>query len=709
MLKEIIAETIVKKAKILSKKDPKNEKCFVKCTDDSNRTYYKIPESLSSLGIVVASNNNAAVENISLELPQNIDESLTDKFIVQENDDIYFTDMSDELLGNDKGSSWGLISAKLGKSANISNLNKMLNPYFKPNSDDKDLTKLALHYKNSPKCWDEAKKNFEIALNKVEQYKKEICNDYNKVETLEILNNKIPFLNEQQQKKKEKLLNCDKQLKLLKDNMTFFDKILYYLHIGQQSKKIRTLAKEQNTINCEYEKLNNEINKIQCEINKLNSTKPYIDDIKKKYGKKGENFADSDFYYSCNITENEDAQSACPWTNEEYDALREELFYYSLQLQKCFILSSEQIKKNIELLNKFWNGNITSEKSKIEMFPHLFATLSLLVPVVSTTFASVSRFLKYIGKEEMGILIVDEAGQATPQSAVGALWRCKSAIIVGDPLQVEPICTIPKKLIDILSKKNDIQDKKYHKYKDITLSVQELTDNTNEFFGEIGNIRVGCPLVVHRRCIDPMFKISNTISYNGRMINKTVKPKNDVIKSKWIDISGKEEGNKNHYVSEQGSYVLKFLEKFSAKQKDFLKFGQKELYIISPFNSVVDKLQSEIFKQFKNDKNLKKECDNYRATSGEKTTDDTLIKREWLKNFVGTVHKFQGKEAKVVLFVLGCDSTSGLGAAKWAGSKANILNVAVTRAKQTIVIIGDKNLWKDIPYFKNAVSILDSQ
>lgn len=56
------------------------------------------------------------------------------------------------------------------------------------------------------------------------------------------------------------------------------------------------------------------------------------------------------------------------------------------------------------------------------------------------------RFLKHIGKEELGTLIIDEAGQATPYSALGVLWRAKKAIIVGDPLHVEPVVTVPKEL-----------------------------------------------------------------------------------------------------------------------------------------------------------------------------------------------------------------------------------------------------------------------
>lgn len=77
------------------------------------------------------------------------------------------------------------------------------------------------------------------------------------------------------------------------------------------------------------------------------------------------------------------------------------------------------------MLYNIWSGEEFSEEQIKMVFPQAFATLSLLVPVVSTTFAAVSQFLKYIGEGEMGTLVIDESGQATPQSALGALWRNK--------------------------------------------------------------------------------------------------------------------------------------------------------------------------------------------------------------------------------------------------------------------------------------------
>lgn len=62
---------------------------------------------------------------------------------------------------------------------------------------------------------------------------------------------------------------------------------------------------------------------------------------------------------------------------------------------------------------------------------------------------------------------------------------------------------------------------------------------------------------------------------------------------------------------------------------------------------------------------------------------------------MGTVHTFQGKEAKIVYLILGADEASR-GAAGWAVSEPNIMNVAATRAKEEFYIIGDKALYNNL-------------
>lgn len=59
-----------------------------------------------------------------------------------------------------------------------------------------------------------------------------------------------------------------------------------------------------------------------------------------------------------------------------------------------------------------------------------------------------------------------------------------------------------------------------------------------------------------------------------------------------------------------------------------------------------------------------------------------------------------------MLLVLGCDAQSGWGAARWVGLKPNIINVAVSRAKFRLAVIGDYDLLKSIPYVQTVCKYL---
>ena len=87
-----------------------------------------------------------------------------------------------------------------------------------------------------------------------------------------------------------------------------------------------------------------------------------------------------------------------------------------------------------------------------ELTSILWDSFFLCVPVVSTSLASASRLFPNIDKNQIGWLLIDEAGQATPQSAVGLIQRSKRCVIVGDPLQIEPVVTISKNLVNKIQK-----------------------------------------------------------------------------------------------------------------------------------------------------------------------------------------------------------------------------------------------------------------
>lgn len=78
------------------------------------------------------------------------------------------------------------------------------------------------------------------------------------------------------------------------------------------------------------------------------------------------------------------------------------------------------------------------------------------------------------------------------------------------------------------------------------------------------------------------------------------------------------------------------------------------------------------------------------------------------KMVYGTIHTMQGKEAAVVIMVLGGNSENPA-ARDWVVSEPNLLNVAATRAKRRFYVIGDRNDWRDRLLFCDVMDLLVPQ
>ncbi|WP_303871358.1 AAA domain-containing protein [Acetobacterium wieringae] len=731
LLKEVIASNIVQRACLLSKYEHPND-AFHRVNFESPDNHYckcffRMDDKIKPYGIVVASSNNAAVENISKELPllDSVCESHTNLFNPSDESDLYFSQIANTLSGPSQ-KSWGLVSARLGKKTNI---NAFKNAFW----FQKNRLSITSMFETNVPDWKSATAQFNKKLNEVISYRKYLnelqqhldrCNEMTQLcqqklgsnatlkdylvqcsaqiekrdsylrNVLAQLNESVTECNNLQSKIKEMELISKNQ------NISFLKRIISKKYAKAKAAEQLMYTAEITSIRKEYVELTNQVDYLTAEfssnsdtLNKLEADKATIeaiitqnkhieDQIRKEFGT---TFTGSDFWKD--IQKNEKSQLISPWTNEHYDKLREELFFYALMLQKAFVLNSSCVRQNLTCLNNTWSNEL-SEKNKSLSYSELLNTLLVIVPVLSTTFASISSFMRHVNKNELGTLIIDEAGQATPYSALGALWRTRKAIIVGDPMQIEPVVTIPRELKTRFADEYNIDAE----YRSSELSVQQLADNINQYGGsrEFLNdtIWVGCPLVVHRRCLDPMFSISNQIAYNNRMFRRTSEPNGVILslkKSHWLDVKGAENGNKDHFVYEQGSVVLKLIVKAFEDQGE-----DPSLYIITPFTSVRRQMT----------KMLQEELPKYLPGI------DRKIFKRWIEKSCGTIHTFQGKETNEVIILLGCDEDKGAGAAHWAGKRPNILNVALTRAKYHVIIVGDSCLWKKIPNFRQAYYLL---
>lgn len=511
------------------------------------------------------------------------------------------------------------------------------------------------------------------------------------------------------EEKKAAKENLEREIEQAEGDFLAQNKILddYREQLGKAQKNcddlfqcIREIENRLEQNDCQVESLKREM-----EIENLNYREMLEKELGKKDGMRTFTPLDEQFiaqYFSSDGDENTKAQVCNLWFTDEYNRAREKLFYAALKLHKAFVLSSRCCLRNYRNLALLWQER--KEENKVVKFHKedreasfgiLLQSLFLLVPVISTTFASAGSFLKDIRKPHtLGMVIVDEAGQAPPQMAIGTLFRCRKAVIVGDPRQVEPVVTD-----DLLFLKSAFREDVFKPYKSVKNSVQQFADLINPYGTYLENEQnemewVGCPLVVHRRCISPMYDISNYISYNNKMKQQTAMPsaKKEAqfcyTGSRWLNVNGCEKGNKNHFVEEQGKRALDLLE------LAFTKSNTPSLFVITPFTTVrsgmIKCIEQALYgKQYPV---LKQKSDYV---------------KEWMYKNIGTVHTFQGKEADEVLFLLGCDtSKSALGAIRWVN--ANIVNVAVTRAKYRLYVIGDGAAWKESRYISQVKKIMDT-
>ncbi|MET0891718.1 MAG: AAA domain-containing protein [Stenotrophomonas maltophilia] len=366
--------------------------------------------------------------------------------------------------------------------------------------------------------------------------------------------------------------------------------------------------------------------------------------------------------------EGDAVQLAEPWKMDGWRVARAQVFIQALALHRVFFeLEAKRVRSNLSFINSVLTGGRFTGVSR-EAVRSAWATLFMAVPVLSSTFASFVRSFGSFGVGEIGWLLVDEAGQAPPQAAVGALWRARRAVLVGDPLQLKPIVNVSDAVLEHMRAGYRVDDHWLPNRR----SAQGLADAATRWGKMMGSSEnrqwVGLPLIVHRRCDRPMFDLANRIAYGEAMVYGTISPSAEketkaFLQTGWIHAAGPSSGN---WVPVEGE-VLQAL--IAELQRDGV--DSSEIAVVTPFKAVRRQL-------------------------------GTLLPADVVQ---GTIHTMQGKEAAVVILVLGGDSSKP-GARSWAVSEPNLLNVAATRAKRRFFVIGDLDDWRSRNLFCEVMDLL---
>lgn len=742
LLRDIVARNVVERAIALSGFEDVNDAFFHVGKIKLGRGFvhlYKLSEKIRGFEMLVASSNNKAVENISRELP----------LISQVADDLvgfsYFKTISDA-LSDDNDATWGMIAAVLGNSKNRNNFagkawwdeKSGLQTYFKaiagqmsrePDDYEDGVVPPIIEECNAPGDPYEAERRWKI-----------LRQDFKRVHA------KAQEVNDLAQKAYE----SQKLIRSHKENLGIVES-----KIRMQTTRVYALKQKlENAFNIRNHS-ESEFNHAQQNLKEFEKSRPGF--ISRLFGRtkwhlwnqkfqrfceltslKGHAFKDADgnYHYAEEdhktavyeleelsnektkleksyqraISNVQAASHICEGvlvTRELWDSshkeqqlftpnflkqahrIRDDLFVFAMQLHKAFIdAAAKQIRQNLSaFFFVLGNGKLPQEKSGI--IPHLWSSAFLFTPVISTTFASVGRMLNCMASGSLGWLLIDEAGQAIPQAAVGAILRAKRVVAVGDPLQIEPVVTLPIPLVESIFKHYSVDP---YLWSAPYSSVQTLSDKANPFGTsiprELEEIWIGAPLLVHRRCENPMFKISNQLAYNGQMVLATIDKESALTsifgQCLWFDINGSAQ---EKWCPEEGEFVVRMICK-AAKELG----GELDLFVITPFKIVELSMR----------RRMERETELLKQYGIENPS-------TWIFDNIGTVHTFQGKEAQGVILLLGASNPAQNGARNWATTNVNLLNVAVSRAKQNFYVVGNHKLWSSIGNMKTVSRYLNKK
>lgn len=252
------------------------------------------------------------------------------------------------------------------------------------------------------------------------------------------------------------------------------------------------------------------------------------------------------------------------------------------------------------------------------------------------------------------LVIVDEASQCSVPQVLPLLFRARRALIIGDPMQLRHIAVIgPEREANVRRAVGIPAD---------WLEDRQLSYRRHSAFHALERAAGGSRLLdEHYRCHPRIAAFVNRMFYGGQLTvltdtrNRHRLDREPIV---WADVKGHPARP-----AQGGSWVN---DDEVRKVNDCVEFVVQELPeatvgVVTPYKAQADR-----------------------------------IARSWdhePRVRVGTVHTFQGGERDVVVFDLVAGAPMPSGSIAWLEAERNLWNVAISRARVHLVVVGDHDFW----------------
>ena len=303
-------------------------------------------------------------------------------------------------------------------------------------------------------------------------------------------------------------------------------------------------------------------------------------------------------------------------------------------------------------------GNIVSTQLAYE-YKTIERILTQLMPICAVTSLSARGRLPFVSGC-YDLVIIDEASQCDIASMIPLLFRAKRAVIIGDPNQLKHITTMTRQQDrELVAKQNIDYCFSYcvHSLFDLAISVGHQNDLVH--------------LRDHHRSHADIIEFSNKEFYNGLLRVAT-----DYSRLKFPYDSNK-------------SVVWKDIVGETIRPQAGSAYNQAEI------NGVIEQLKNLIDNHYMGTIGVvtpfKRQADfiTYYLKENHQNLYGELVKNH--EFIAATAHKFQGDERDVIIFSPVVSNGSPLGTLNFLNGTPNLFNVAITRARASLIVVGNKS------------------
>jgi hypothetical protein len=407
-------------------------------TTHYQRTVHRLRPELTGFELVVASSNNGAVENVTLEMPSDKAIDAVWRERAQEVD--YLSRLAGRAMGAEKKkraprglpepAAWALVAARLGNSKNRKDFVNAVWWTERPEHDDRPppptgLRDLLKGWEVEPEgpSWADAVAAFRRAHDRTASIRDQRLHTNRQLDRMGELESELEIARRAERAAVERVESSRPRHERVADALRVDDEERER-RVGEREElrrlrpsafrlraraewrdHDRQLAAEVAKLDARLGECREELRLLEDEVQTLVEAEAAVvatererdqcqEAILRYREQPGASLPDGEW-----LEDRRARELRAPWSDSEWNEARSELFLAALALHKAFLVhAARPMRESLDGAMEILSGNAPSNLSA-EAALAAWQALFLLVPVISTTFASVSRLLGPLGPE----------------------------------------------------------------------------------------------------------------------------------------------------------------------------------------------------------------------------------------------------------------------------------------------------------------------